>query len=69
MYILIEMQSDGGVPAIPPIVTRTDRYEAEAEFHRLCSIAAVSAVPLHTVLMMDEKGSTLRCEYYEHPEE
>ena len=66
MFILIEMQTTGEQTAIPPIVTKTDRNEAEAEFHRLCSIAAVSSVPIHTVMMVDEYGNTQRAEHYTH---
>lgn len=66
MYILIEMQTSGSQTAIPPITTKTDWHEAEAEFHRLCSIAAVSSVPVHTVMMVDENGNTARAEHYEH---
>ncbi len=69
MYILIEMQKlNDTTVAIPPIVTKTDWHEAEGEFHRLCSIAAVSSVPIHTVMLVDEYGMTLRSEHYEHEE-
>lgn len=66
MYVLIEMQMLNGTPAIPPITIKQDWQEAESEFHRLCSIAAVSSVPLHTVMMVDEYGNTVRAEHYEH---
>lgn len=66
MYVLIEMQVLNGTPAIPPISTWQDWQAAESEFHRLCSIAAVSSVPLHTVMMVDTNGNTLRAEHYEH---
>lgn len=68
MYILIEMQTSGEQTAIPPIVTKTDRNEAESEFHRLCSVAAVSSVPIHSVMMVDEFGNTIRSEHYAHEE-
>lgn len=68
MYVLIEMQKLGDTVAIPPIATKADRNEAESEFHRLCSIAAVSSVPIHTVMMVDEYGNTQRAEHYEHGE-
>ena len=68
MYIFVEMQTseDHSVTAIPPINTQTDWHEAEATFHQLCAAAAVSPVPLHTVLMLDEYGNTIRAEHYEH---
>ena len=67
MYILIEMQTNGEQTAIPPIITRTEWHEAEAEFHRLCSVAATSSVPVHTVMLVDEHGISVRpAEYYTH---
>ena len=68
MYILIEMQKFGDTVAIPPIINRTNWNEAEGEFHRLCSVAATSSVPVHTILMVDEYGTTVRAEHYEHGE-
>lgn len=70
MYVLIELQTSGNQTAIPPISTRTTWNEAESEFHRLCSLAAVSSVPIHAVMLVDENGITLRAEHYVHsPEE
>lgn len=59
MYIFIEMQTSGEQTAIPPAVS---------EFHRLCSVAAVSSVPIHTIVMLDEHGETLLSEHFEHEE-
>lgn len=66
MYIINEMQTSKSGTALAPAVTRDDWQQAESEFHRLCSIAAVSSVPLHTIMMMDERGIVQRVEYYEH---
>lgn len=66
VFNIIEMQTSGRQTAIPPIISRTDPDEAESEFHRLCSIAAISSVPIHTIVMMDEYGNVLRSEHYEH---
>ena len=70
MYIILEIQkfSETNVAVVQPVVTRSDPLEAESEFHRLASIAAVSEVPQHTVLFVDDAGNRIRPpESYVHP--
>lgn len=66
MYIILEMQTSNGATAVPPLITRDGWQAAESEFHRLCSIAAVSSVPIHTIVMLNEYGERLAAQYYEH---
>ena len=40
-YIVIEMQTNGGVTAVVPPVAFANRNEAEARFHNILSFAAV----------------------------
>ena len=68
MYIILEMQTSKSGTALAPAATRDDWQQAESEFHRLCSLAAVSSVPLHTIVMLDERGERLAAQFYEHPE-
>lgn len=66
MYILQELQSTGSSTALVPARTFTDKNEAESAFHLALASAAISAVAVHTVMLYDEHGSTLRREFYEH---
>ena len=66
MYILIEMQTENGSTALLPALTYTDRNQAESAFYQKLSYAAVSEVDVHTVILMDEHGNTLKREFYEH---
>ena len=57
MYIIQEMQSDGNgnVTFVPP-VTKATRNEADSEYHIKAGYAAISAVPIHTVMCYTEEG-------------
>lgn len=57
MYIIQEMQSDGNgnVAFVPPVV-RATRNEADSEYHLKAGYAAISAVPIHTVMCYTEEG-------------
>ena len=67
MYLVIEIQrlSDTTV-AITPVYSTAVWAQAESEFHRLCSIAAVSSVLKHTIVFMDDGGFTFDRKSYEH---
>lgn len=66
MYIIQEMQTDGSQTALVPALTYTDKNQAESAYHTALAAAAISAVQVHTVLMFDEHGNTLKRDYYEH---
>lgn len=65
MYILLEMQtSDDQTASI--VTAYTDRAAAESAYHTTLAAAVSSPVHYHTVVMMDERGNTLKQEYYRH---
>ena len=66
MYILIEMQTNGNQTALVPSRTYSDRFQAESAYYSTLSAAAVSAIQVHTVVLLDEHGNTLKRDYYEH---
>ena len=68
MIIIHEMQTTGNQTALVPAKTYTDRNEAESAYHGVLAAAAISSVPVHAVVLMDEHGNTLRREFYEHTE-
>lgn len=60
-YVIIELQTDAnGNTATPPLVTKKDRNEALQTFLATASVAAVSSVPIHTVIVTTETGEQLR---------
>ena len=66
MYIIQEMQTNGNQTALVPALTYGDRNQAESAYHTALAAAAISAVPVHTVLMYDEHGNTVKRDFYEH---
>ena len=69
MYILQEMQTTGTQTALTPTQTFTDKNAAESAFHSILASAAISKVPVHAVVLLDEHGNTVRREFYEHTSE
>lgn len=66
-YIIIELQTNGNVTAIAPVLVYSDRLEAESKFHDIMRYAAISTVEVHSCIMMTEDGFVVRKESYRHP--
>ena len=65
MYIVMEIQTSTTTATI--VTQHSTRQEAESKFHQVLSAAAVSAVPVHTAVMLDEEGFPVRPpECYKH---
>lgn len=66
MYIVMEIQTN----AEGQVATLINQYEeinnAESKFHQILASASISEVPVHTAVLMTEKGVTVRAEYYDH---
>lgn len=65
MFIVMEIQQTGDQVAV-----LTNNYssqnEAESRFHQIMASAAISEVPVHSALVMDEKCTIYQCGTYEH---
>ena len=70
MFAVIELQklSDSQI-AVPPIIQCGTEQQAESEYCRVRSVAAVSDVPVHTVLMMRDDGEMIDVKCYKHQTE
>ena len=67
MYILVELQTTNDTTA--SIVTAyTYRAAAESAYHMTLASAVISPVHYHTVVMIDERGQTIKREFYRHIE-
>ena len=65
MKAVIEIQKSGKT-ATPLVQLFTDDAQAKSRYHELLSIAAVSNVPEHSVILVSEEGSYMFHEKYEH---
>ena len=66
MYIVIELQtaSDG---SLANIVTEYSTIpEAESKYHTIMAAAALSSVPIHAAVILDEDGKELVHGSYHH---
>lgn len=68
MYIVIEIQTNSeGV--VSTLVYQYDNLNsAESKFHTVLASASVSNVPVHSAVIMTNKGVTIRTESYNHGE-
>lgn len=64
-YIVLEIQkfADGTI-AVPPINTYESYFDALARYHTILAVAAVSDVPVHSALILNDVGQELRMDSY-----
>ena len=68
VYFVIETQVNDGVGAVIPLAF-TDRSQAEAKYHQLLSVAAVSEIDKHGVMLCNEDLFVIKSEVYNHEAE
>lgn len=66
MYIVIELQTINDSQVANIVNAYTEQKVAEQKYHTGLAAAAVSALPCHAAVMMDEKGRMIKSEYYTH---
>ena len=64
-YIVIEIQkaADGTV-AVPPINTYDNFFDALSKYHTVLAAAAISDVPVHTCVVLNDVGQEIRMDSY-----
>lgn len=65
MYIVAEFQTNEGTTAILTY-TYDNQPQAEQKYHEVLAYAAISAVEIHAVSLMNEYGCVYKNEYYSH---
>ena len=65
MFIVIELQTynDGTVGHI--VTNYEERNVAESKFYQIMSAAAISDVPVHSALIVDEAGMIQKQDWYD----
>ncbi len=66
MFLVIEIQKHSDSQLIPTLTTWATKEEAENKYHTVLSYAAVSEVPIHSAVVLDETGCILRNKSYNH---
>ena len=64
-YLVIEIQkfADGTI-AVPPIATYDTFFAALNKYHTVMAAAAISDVPVHTCVVLNEVGQEIRMDSY-----
>lgn len=69
MFTVIEIQTNGdSTTVVTPIPVFSDINKAYQKFYQVLAAAAVSKVEIHSAAILNEKGDTVRCEFFEHKE-
>lgn len=66
MYFIIELQTYQDGTAANLVYTETNRNQAESVYHQKLAYAAISELPFHAVVLLNNKGVILRQWCYEH---
>lgn len=64
MYIVIEIQTSNTVATL--VNSYEDRNQAESKYHQILTAAALSSVPKHSAVLMNDEGRTIKSETYIH---
>lgn len=68
-YIVIELQKLNENQVANIVTAHDTRAEAEAKFHQILAAAAVSGLPCHSAVMIQEDGAALASMKYPIAEE
>ena len=66
MFIVIELQTINDEQVANIVNAYTEQKVAEQKYHTILAAAAVSSLPCHAAVMLDEKGRMIKSEYYTH---
>ena len=69
MFVVLELQTNENGSIGSLIYTYNSRAEAESKYHSVLSAAAISDVPVHTAVMMDNRGMNIFSQHYLHEDE
>lgn len=66
-YIVIELQKITEDTDISTLVnSKNSLEEAESTYYSILAAAAISEIPIHGAIIIDEKGNPLKNNCYEH---
>ena len=64
MFIVIELQKSSTLSVLTN--TYETRNQAEQKYHTVLAYAAVSDIPKHSAVLMNEDGTGIKSECFEH---
>jgi hypothetical protein len=68
MYIVMEIQTNANGTVGTLVTAYDNRDQAESKYHTILAAAAISTLPVHAAVILDEHGLILANGAYEHTE-
>lgn len=69
MYIVIELQTMEGGTVANIVTSYNSRDEAFSHFHTILAAAAVSSLPVHAAIILDNYGRQIAAQAFTHEHE
>lgn len=66
MYIVIELQTNPNGTVGNIVSSYPTKDEAFSKFHNILMYAAVSSLPCHAAVILDNHGQQIAAQYFEH---
>ena len=66
-YIVLELQTNRDDTLGSLVWNFPTLPQAESKFHAILSAAAISSVPIHSAVILDEHGENIAYASYDHP--
>lgn len=66
MYIVIELQKNAEGVVSNIVTSHETLNSAESSYHGILASAAISAIPVHSAIIVSEEGFPVRYECYKH---
>ena len=66
MFIVIEFQKNQEGQVATLVTQHNTLQEAESKFHQVLSYAAVSTLPLHSCMILNDKTYVIKAQVYTH---
>ena len=67
MYIVLEIQKVDESSVGTLINSYENRNEAESKYHTVLAAAAISTIPQHSAIMMEDNCVPIKFDGYDHP--
>lgn len=64
MFFVIELQTNQDGSAANIVTQYTDKNQALSEYHEILHYAAISELPVHTAVVLDEQGRQIAREAF-----
>ena len=68
MYLVLEIQTMENGQVAHLLTQHADGNQAESKYHTILASAAISNLPKHSAVILDEEGSVFSSQCYKHGE-